>query len=147
LLDHNKGGPKQAIVQDLGASYHSDAASLAEFAPDILMECTGAPAVIRDCLAVTAPAGIVCLTGVTELGKIFELDIGRLNRTLVLANDVVFGTVNANRRHYEMAADALARADRSWLVRLITRRVPLDRWSEALEHRKGDIKVIIDFAQ
>jgi threonine dehydrogenase-like Zn-dependent dehydrogenase len=122
LLDHNKGGPKQAIVQDLGASYHSDAASLAEFAPDILMECTGAPAVIRDCLAVTAPAGIVCLTGVTELGKIFELDIGRLNRTLVLAN-------------------------RSWLVRLITRRVPLDRWSEALEHRKGDIKVIIDFAQ
>jgi glucose 1-dehydrogenase len=147
VLDHNKGGPKQAIVQDLGASYHSDAGSLADLAPDILMECTGAPAVIRDCLAATAPAGIVCLTGVTEPGKMLELDVGRLNRTLVLDNDVVFGTVNANRRHYEMAADALARADRSWLARLITRRVPLDRWSEALEHRKGDIKVIIDFAQ
>jgi glucose 1-dehydrogenase len=147
VLDHNKGGPKQAIVQDLGASYHSDAGSLVDLAPDILMECTGAPAVIRDCLAATAPAGIVCLTGVTEPGKMLELDIGRLNRTLVLDNDVVFGTVNANRRHYEMAADALARADRSWLARLITRRVPLDRWSEALEHRKGDIKVIIDFAQ
>ena len=147
VLDHNKGGPKQAIVQDLGASYHSDAASLAELAPDILMECTGAPAVIRDCLAASGPAGIVCLTGVTEPGKTFDLDIGRLNRTLVLDNDVVFGTVNANRRHYEMAADALARADRRWLARLITRRVPLDRWSEALEHRKGDIKVIIEFAQ
>jgi threonine dehydrogenase-like Zn-dependent dehydrogenase len=147
VLDHNKGGPKQAIVHDLGASYHSDAGSLAELAPDILMECTGAPAVIRDCLAATAPAGIVCLTGVTEPGKMLEFDIGRLNRTLVLDNDVVFGTVNANRRHYEMAADALARADRSWLARLITRRVPLDRWSEALEHRKGDIKVIIDFAE
>ena len=147
VLDHNKGGPKQAIVQDLGASYHSDTASLAELAPDILMECTGAPAVIRDCLAASGPAGIVCLTGVTEPGKTFDLDIGRLNRTLVLDNDVVFGTVNANRRHYEMAADALARADRRWLARLITRRVPLDRWSEALEHRKGDIKVIIDFAQ
>ncbi len=115
VLDHNKGGPKQAIVHDLGASYHSDAGSLAELAPDILMECTGAPAVIRDCLAATAPAGIVCLTGVTEPGKIFDFDIGRLNRTLVLDNDVVFGTVNANRRHYEMAADALARADRRWL--------------------------------
>jgi glucose 1-dehydrogenase len=147
VLDHNKGGPKQAIVRDLGASYHSDAGSLADLAPDILMECTGAPAVIRDCLAATAPAGIVCLTGVTELGKMFDLDIGRLNRTLVLDNDVVFGTVNANRRHYEIAADALARADRTWLERLITRRVPLDRWSEALEHRKGDIKVIIDFSQ
>jgi glucose 1-dehydrogenase len=147
VLDHNRGGPKEAIVRDLGATYHSDAGSLANLAPDILMECTGAPAVIRDCLAATAPAGIVCLTGVTELGKMFDLDIGRLNRTLVLDNDVVFGTVNANRRHYEMAADALARADRSWLTRLITRRVPLARWSEALKHRKGDIKVIIDFAQ
>ena len=83
----------------------------------------------------------------TEPGTTFDLDIGRVNRTMVLENDVVFGTVNANRLHYQMAADALARADRRWLARLITRRVPLDRWSEALEHRKGDIKVIIDFAQ
>ena len=65
---------------------------------------------------------------------------------MVLDNAVVFGTVNANRRHYEMAADALARADQGWLRRLITRRVPLERLSEALEHRKGDIKVVIDFA-
>ena len=56
---------------------------------------------------------------------------------MVLDNDVVFGTVNANRRHYEMAADALARADKRWLGRLITRRVPLERWSEALERRRG----------
>ena len=66
---------------------------------------------------------------------------------MVLDNETVFGTVNANRRHYEMAADALAHADKTWLARLITRRVPLDRWSEALEPRKGDIKVVIDFAQ
>ena len=148
VLDHNKGGPKEAIVRDLGGTYHSDAEqprrSLRRM---FVMECTGAPAVIRDCLAATAPAGIVCLTGVTEPGKIFDLDIGRLNRTMVLDNDVVFGTVNANRRHYEMAADALARADKGWLARLITRRVPLVRWSEALEHRQGDIKVVIDFTQ
>ena len=29
---------------------------------------------------------------------------------------------------------------------MITRRVPLERWSEALERRPGDIKVVIDFA-
>ena len=73
------------------------------------------------------------------------VDIGGFNRTTVLDNNVVFGTVNANRRHYEMAADALARADKAWLRRLITRSAPLERWSEALEHRKGDIKVIVDF--
>ena len=148
VLDHNKGGPKEALVRDLGGTYHSDAEQPRTcLAPDILIECTGAPAVIRDCLGATVAAGIVCLTGVTEPGKMFDVDIGGVNRTMVLDNDVVFGTVNANRRHYEMAADALARADKSWLARLITRRVPLERWSEALEHRKGDIKVIIDFTQ
>jgi hypothetical protein len=44
-----------------------------------------------------------------------------------------------------MAAAALARADKNWLGRLITRKVPLERWSEALEYRKGEIKVVIDF--
>ena len=145
VLDHNKGGPKEAIVRDLGGTYHSDADSLRRLAPDVLMECTGAPALIRDCVGAAAPAGIVCLTGVTEPGKIFELDIGALNRNLVLDNAVIFGTVNANRRHYEMAAEALAGADRAWLERLITRRVPLERWCEALEARRGDIKVVIDF--
>jgi threonine dehydrogenase-like Zn-dependent dehydrogenase len=145
VLDHNKGGPKEAIVRDLGGTYHSDPSSLERLAPDILMECTGAAALICGCLDATAAAGIVCLTGVTEPGKKFDLDIGRLNRTIVLDNNVVFGTVNANRRHYETAASALARADKNWLGRLITRTVPVERWSEALEHRKGDIKVIIDF--
>jgi hypothetical protein len=50
---------------------------------------------------------------------------------MVRDNDVVFGTVNANRWHYKIAADALACADKAWLGRLITRRVPLDRWSES----------------
>src|SRR6516165_2935633 len=145
VFDHNKGGPKEALVRDLGGTYHSDPASLERLAPDILMECTGAVALIGACLGATAAAGIVCLTGVTEPGKVFDVDIGRLNRTMVLDNDVVFGTVNAKRRHYEMAAAALVRADKRWLARLITRTVPLERWDEALEHRKGDIKVVIDF--
>jgi len=147
VLDHNKGGPKEALVRDLGGSYHSDAESLGKLAPDILMECTGAPAVIKDCFDATAAAGIVCLTGVSDHGKSFDVDVGRINRTMVLDNDCVFGSVNANRRHYEIAAQALAHADKSWLARLITRRVPLERWSEALEHRPGDIKVIVDFTE
>jgi threonine dehydrogenase-like Zn-dependent dehydrogenase len=147
VLDHNKRGPKEAIVRDLGATYHCDESTLERLAPDVLMECTGAVAVIRDCLGAAAPAGIVCLTGVTEPGKTFDLDIGGLNRKMVLDNNTVFGSVNANHRHYEMAADALARADKRWLARLITRRVPLEHWSEALEPRRGDVKVVIDFAQ
>jgi threonine dehydrogenase-like Zn-dependent dehydrogenase len=145
VLDRNDKGPKPALVRELGATYHTDIGDVARLQPDILMECTGAPAVIRDCLGVTAPAGIICLAGVTAPGHKFDLDIGSLNRTMVLGNDVVFGSVNANRRHYQLAADALARADKAWLGRLITRRVPLERWDAALERRDGDIKVIIEF--
>jgi threonine dehydrogenase-like Zn-dependent dehydrogenase len=136
-------GPIGLLAALMGIQRDLDA--LKRLAPDILMECTGAPALICGCLDATAAAGIVCLTGVTEPGKAFDVDIGRLNRTIVLDNNVIFGTVNANRRHYEMAAAALAHADKKWLGRLITRTVPVERWSEALEHRKGDIKVIIDF--
>jgi threonine dehydrogenase-like Zn-dependent dehydrogenase len=146
VLDRNQSGPKLDLVRALGGTYHSDAPSLGRLAPDILIECTGSPAVIRDCLAATAPAGIVCLAGVTEPGSRFELDVGALNRVMVLDNDCVFGSVNANRMHYQLAAEALARADKAWLHRLITRRVPLERWAEALERRRGDIKVVIDFA-
>jgi glucose 1-dehydrogenase len=145
VFDHNETGPKPILVRELGAIYHSDGGSIERLAPDILMECTGVPAVIRNCLGSTAPAGIMCLVGVSEPGQKFEVDIGLLNRTMVLDNDTVFGSVNANRRHYQMAAEALARADKGWIARLISRRVPLDHFSEALEQRRGDIKVVIDF--
>jgi threonine dehydrogenase-like Zn-dependent dehydrogenase len=146
VLDHSTDGPKPALVRGLGATYHANGiAGLDGFEPDVIMECTGAPALIRDVLGRTAPDGIVCLAGVTAPGHAFEFDIGRYNRTMVLNNETVNGSVNANLKHYEMAADALARADRKWLERLITRRVPIGRWAEALEHRPGDIKVIIEF--
>jgi hypothetical protein len=44
-----------------------------------------------------------------------------------------------------VAADVIARADRTWLSRLITRRVPLANFADALKKQKGDIKVVIDF--
>jgi glucose 1-dehydrogenase len=147
VLDRDDKGPKATLVRDLGGTLHAGTASIDRLSPDILMECTGAPSVIAEVLGKTAPCGIACLVGVTAPGHEFNVDIGRLNRTLVLDNDVIFGAVNANRRHYEAAANVMARADKDWLGRLITRRVGIDRWAEALEHRAGDIKVVIEFAQ
>jgi threonine dehydrogenase-like Zn-dependent dehydrogenase len=146
VLDHHGHAAKSDLVQRLGGSYHTGGIEIIDrLQPDILMECTGAPAVIGEVFGRTAPAGIVCLLGVTAPGHEFKLDIGRINRTMVLDNDTVFGAVNANRRHYELAAEALTRADKAWLGALITRRVPVDRWAQALEHRPGDIKAIIEF--
>jgi threonine dehydrogenase-like Zn-dependent dehydrogenase len=145
VLDRVEGGAKPKLARDLGATYH--AGDLGKLEPDIVIECTGAASVVLDVMSRNAPEGIVCLAGVSSGGHKLQFDIGALNRGMVLENDVVFGSVNANRRHYRAAADALAKADKAWLSRLITRRVPLDRWHEAFEPRADDVKTVLDFTQ
>ena len=66
-------------------------------------------------------------------------------KELVLQNNVVVGSVNANRRHFYRAAEALAAADRDWLGQLITRRVPPENIADALKRGPDDIKVVVDF--
>ena len=145
VLDHHKSEKKQRLVQQLGGTYHAERLSDVKIKPDVVMECSGAPSIIRDLLGSTAASGIVCLVGVTEPGHALDVDIGAVNRTMVLENDTVFGTVNANRLHYEMAGEVLQKADKAWLDALITRHEPVAHWTAALERNPDDIKVIVDF--
>jgi len=144
VFDRVDTGLKPELVRALGASYHTG--TLDGLTPDLVLECTGATSVIIDVVGRVAPTGLVCLAGVSSGGHEIKFDVGRFNRSMVLENTVVFGTVNANRAHYEAASVALARADPGWLARLISRRVALKQCSEALEHRPDDIKVVLDFA-
>ncbi len=143
VLDRVTDGPKPSLVRDLGATYHAGGLAEACSGADVVIECTGAGELVLDILTHTAANSIVCLAGVSSGGRAIPVDAGALNRSLVLENDVVFGSVNANRRHYEAAAAALARADAAWLARLVTRRVPLPRWREALERLPGDVKTVL----
>lgn len=145
ILERTVAGPKPALIGELAAHHHASVGSLGDLRFDVVLECTAAPAIIVEAIKRCAPSGIVCLLGVTPSGLTSEFDIGGFNRKLVLGNEVVLGAVNANLSHYRQAADALARADKLFLERLITRRVPLDRWREAFEKRPGDIKVVLDF--
>ncbi|POX39426.1 theronine dehydrogenase [Streptomyces sp. Ru73] len=149
VLDRVTGGPKPQLVRDLGATYHSeDIEQVTEaLRPDIVIEATGVGRLVFDAMAGTAAYGIVCLTGVSPTGRQLTVDAGTVNRDLVLANDAVVGSVNANLRHYRQAADALARADRDWLARMITRRVPLTRAQEAFTARDDDIKVVVSLEE
>jgi len=147
VLDHNDRGCKRELVGELGGTFHlGSLADLDELKPDILMECTGAPSVVRDAFGHTASGGIVCLVGVSAPGHALDVDMGLLNRTMVLDNDTVFGSVNANRQHYHDAVDILQRADKRWLAKLITRRVPVEQWTQSLQHQPEDIKVVVDFS-
>jgi threonine dehydrogenase-like Zn-dependent dehydrogenase len=144
VLDRATDGPKPELVRDLGGHYFTGGVRDLDPPPDVIVEATGASQVVVDAMSCTAPNGIVCLTGISSGGHSIQLDAGVLNRNIVLENDVVFGSVNANRRHYEAAAAALAAADRAWLERLITRRVPLDSWHDALTRQDHDIKVVVE---
>jgi hypothetical protein len=64
----------------------------------------------------------------------------------VLRNNIVIGSVNANKRHWYKAAEALARADRRWLARLITGRELPEDFGKALRRGAQHIKVVIQFA-
>jgi threonine dehydrogenase-like Zn-dependent dehydrogenase len=148
VLDRVTAGLKPDLVGELGATYHSGSVedAVGHCRPDVIIEATGVGQLVFDAMTATGAGGIVCLTGVSPVGRRLDVDAGAVNRELVLENDVVFGSVNANLRHYEMAREALAAADRDWLERLVTRRVPLSRFGEALDRRQDDVKVVLDLA-
>jgi threonine dehydrogenase-like Zn-dependent dehydrogenase len=145
VLDQVPEGLKPDLVAALGATYHHGSVADVGISPDVAIECTGVGQLIFDVMDTAGPNGIVCLTGVSSGGRELSLDVGTLNRRMVLENDVVFGSVNANHRHYQAGADALSNADHEWLSRLITRRVPLSDWRGAYERKPTDVKVVLEF--
>jgi threonine dehydrogenase-like Zn-dependent dehydrogenase len=144
VLDLVDDGPKPRLAAALGATYHAGVVGDLDVEPDVVVEATGVAQVVIDVMTVTAPGAVVCLTGVSSGGRSIPVDAGAIGTRLVLENGVVFGSVNASRRHYALAADALAAADPAWLEGLITRRVPLDRFAEAFERRPDDVKVVVE---
>jgi threonine dehydrogenase-like Zn-dependent dehydrogenase len=117
------------------------------FQPDIIIECTGAGPVISDSIQVIASGGIICLTGIGSGDRSTGGTTGDIAAAAVLKNCVLVGSVNANKRHWYKAGEALARTDRSWLDRLITRRERPENFASALQRRNDDIKVVLEFAE
>ncbi len=146
VLDVVDEGPKPTLVADLGATYHGHGLDDLERDFDVIVDCTGAGSLVFHSIDHLAPNGILCLTGISGAARTGKLNLDALNKELVLENKVVVGSVNANRRHYEGAVEGLAKADRAWLDRMITRWVPLEDWASALERPKDDVKTVVDVA-
>jgi len=146
VFDQMEEGLKPDLVRELGGTYHTGPIEKAVEAPDVIIECTGVPSLVFDAIEHVGSGGVVCLTGVSPTGRNLAIDAGLVNRSMVLANEAVVGSVNANRRHYEAAAAALAAAERSWLAKLVTRKVPIDDFADALEHQPQDVKVVLQVA-
>jgi threonine dehydrogenase-like Zn-dependent dehydrogenase len=146
VLDRVTNGPKPDLVSDLGATYHHGelADAVSDGAPDVVIEATGVGELVFSAIAASSTYGVVCLTGVSPKGRTLDIDAGLINREIVLGNDVVVGSVNANLDHYRLAAQGLAQADVGWLERLVSRRVPLEDFADAFTAQEDDVKVVLD---
>ncbi len=143
VTDTTTSGVKAELVAALGAGYHTS--PIPQLQPDIVIDCSGDARAAHAALHAAAPSSTVALLGVT-LHDGTPGDLAALNRTLVLENRVLFGSVNANRDHYLTGVGVLQDADPSWLRGLLSRYVPLADFPSALRRRSDDVKVALRFA-
>jgi glucose 1-dehydrogenase len=146
-------GRRGRWVRDLGGRYVSagDADSEALLRrvgeADLVYEATGAAELSFEVLErLLATNGVFVFTGIPGRRTVVELPISRLMRDLVLRNKLVVGTVNAARRHYEDAVRDLSLFQERFpdlLDRLVSRRVPLERWQEAMRWSREDVKRVV----
>jgi threonine dehydrogenase-like Zn-dependent dehydrogenase len=145
VLDRADTGPKPDLVRAMGGTYHTGRAVDLDFDPDIIVECTGVGEVIADSIQKVGSGGILCLTGVGS-GGVESRAVGDIGKAAVLKNNLIVGSVNANKRHWYKASQNLLASDPAWLSRLLTRREKPESFQKALARQPDDVKVIIQFS-
>jgi threonine dehydrogenase-like Zn-dependent dehydrogenase len=117
---------------------------------DLIFEATGVPKLVFNLLDALAPSGLYVLTGIPGGTRPLEVPGAQLLRGLVLSNQVMVGSVNASRDHFQMEVEDLSHAQLRWgkhIDALITQRHPAADFEAALEHHGADeIKVVLEWA-
>ena len=116
---------------------------------DLIFESTGVAVLEFNLLDALAFNGVYVLTGIPGGDRPVEIPGAELIRQLVLQNQVMLGSVNAARDHYQMAVDDLAHARLLWgehVTQLITHRHPYTDFDVALhQHTADEIKSVIEW--
>lgn len=143
------------IATQLGAEYISVAdrplAGLVKDVgyPDLILEATGSAKVAFTAMEMLAPNGVVCLLSVTGGQTEMAEPIDAINQRLVLGNQVVVGSVNANRRHFQRGIEDFVAIERAWpgsLQRLLTDRIPWQDHKQWFTKRGPGIKATLEIS-
>jgi threonine dehydrogenase-like Zn-dependent dehydrogenase len=117
---------------------------------DFILDASGIAALEFNLLDALAVNGIYVLTGIPGGDRPLQIPGPELIRQLVLDNQVMLGSVNAARGHFQMATDDLAQAHLRWgahIAGLITHRYSSDQFSGLMnEHPSDSIKEVIEWA-
>ena len=140
------------IVTQIGAVYFSVKSSVAEVVeqvgrPDLVLEATGNAKVVFDAMEMLGSNGVLCLLSVTGGASMHEEPIDRINQLLVLGNQVVFGSVNANPRHFAQGVEDFVIIEKQWpgaMSRLLTNRIPWQNFKTWFTERGSGIKSTLE---
>jgi glucose 1-dehydrogenase len=113
---------------------------------DLVVEAAGDAQLMADALGLLRRSGIACLLGIDTRSQTVGMQGRVLALDTILENRVVFGSVNAQRRDWVAAVDALDEARSRWqeaLASFVGLRVPLDRFQEAFDHRGSKATLVI----
>jgi threonine dehydrogenase-like Zn-dependent dehydrogenase len=103
---------------------------------DLILDASGIAKLEFNLLDALSLSGVDVLTGIPGGDGPLQIAGAELVRQLVLGNQVLLGSVNAARGHFQMAADDLAQAHRHWpghVQGLITDRHPAGRFAESVD--------------
>lgn len=147
--------PRPHFLQAIGGKYIDGRKISAdkvdsEIGPmEIIFESTGVAALEFNLLDALGMSGIYVLTGIPSGDRPVEIPGPDLIRQLVLGNQIMVGSVNASRDHFQLAVNDLRQAINRWpglLDRLITHRYNYTDYEHALlEHPTNEIKAIIQW--
>lgn len=117
---------------------------------DVIVEATGIASLEFDLLDALAMNGVYAVTGIAAGDRPQSIAGAKFMRGLVLRNQVVVGSVNASREHFQLAVNDLVQAEARWPHRvadLITHRHPYADFETTFQHHGADeIKVVMEWA-
>jgi threonine dehydrogenase-like Zn-dependent dehydrogenase len=141
------------VAKRMGATYHSVESRTildvkGEMPPiDIAVEATGVASVAFDGMQILGRNGVLCLLSLTAGSNTAVQPIENINQQLVLGNQVVFGSVNANPRHFAMGLKDFTVIEKQWpgvLKQLITTQIPWDQYRSWFGQRGSGIKTTLE---
>lgn len=141
---------KARLVDAVGAQYvDATQTSLETLGKtfDIIIEGTGNASVALDAMNHLSTNGVLCLLGVYNASQ-STFQFGDLLREMVLRNKLLFGSVNANKRYFEMGLIDFRQVKQRFgdvLSRMFTQVLKPEEFKQAFDPQPEDIKTVINF--
>ena len=149
VATRSKDSLKARLVGQVGGTYVDSGerpiSTLGKF--DLVLEETGVASLALQAQALLNPNGVLCLLGIYGSSPTTQ-DLGQMFKEVVLGNRITFGSVNANIRYFIQGLNDFQIIQKRFpgvLQSLFTKRVPPERFAEAYNPTKDEIKSIIDF--